>query len=352
MTAGEAVVGAVVLLLSAVPFLAGGAARTGCEAALEAQAQLAEERRRQLRGGSDDDPLQVDFEKVVKACFQQDVMPRLKAAEGDDNQIPAAFESLFSWGRGAQLMGFGDEDFAAEWNTAYASLTTAFKNGYGKALARCAKQPNAAAAERLTELYTGSALVADSDALFPNFRDDVEKCLRGPSYLVTLRQNTTWSKGGTMGEITYTAVLRPQPKDPEELEGTGSYSGFIVSSSNCNAQTGEWFQPHVRLPLRGKLEAEAMTGDRSDIGEAANGIQVILGTVDWPYKPMFADARDAVATGEDREAVAGMGTAVTEFIPLTDPVTTHRTSETRDGGICTGTITETTELRIERLGRR
>lgn len=360
MPAGWRALAAVSLLSAAVPGAVGATAAPGaaravvCSTRLAAvRASLSAERQAQLKGAADDGGPPMEFEPALRACFTDEVVPMLKAAEGDDEQIQPAFDAVTGWFREAQLLGFADDDFAEEWRLAYASLTTAFTNGYAKAKARCRTRADVDAAKKLRTLFAGSAIVpGGGEELFPTFQEDVAKCLRGLSYLITVEERTVAEKIGTTGELLYLAAVAPKPQDPDEMEGTGSYSGFVLSAPNCDGQTGKWHGAFHRLPLGGKLSASAQTVDMSMLEGPAAAFQLVLATLDWPYKPMFLDRRDAIATGEDREGVAGSGTFARLDLALTGPVTTHRSTDTSDGGFCAGTITTTTSIRIVQLGAR
>ena len=323
-----------------------------CDSQVSAmRARLSAERQAQLRGASDEDGPYLDFEPALRACFEHDVVPKLRAAEGDDALIPSAFDAAMGWFRAGQLLGFGEDAFAAEWRIVLGSLTTAFTNGYTKAKARCRTRADVAAAKKLRTLFVGSAMIpGGGEELFPTFQDDIAKCLRGVSYLITVNERSVAEKIGTVSEMRYVATVAPKPGDPEEMEGIGSYSGFAVSAPNCDGQTGKWHGKFHRLPAAGRLSAWAQTADMSVLGGPASAFQFVLTTLDWPYKPMFFNRRDAVATGEDREAVAGMGTFARMDIALTGRTTTHRSTETEHGGVCVGRTTSSTSIQIVRLG--
>lgn len=336
----------------AAPSAAHGAAPETCDALLQkVEASLSAERRRQLEGASDADGPATEFEPAIRACYRDRVVPALKRAEMDDAQIPAAFSALFGWGRDAQLRGFSEADFTAEWDAAYASLTKAFTSGYSRALARCKARPDPAAAKRLTELYAGSSpLPVSGDALFPEFRRDLATCRRATGYLITVVDRVVEEKLGTTKEMRYTATVTPSAADPAEYTGTGSYGGFVVATPNC--VDGKFVNAPIKLPVGGRLDATATAADMSMLGGSKNSFQFVLASLDWPYKPFFFSGRDAVATGEDREGVAGLGTTASPFFALTGPVTVTRESESTDGGRCLGKVTTTSEIRVERLGAR
>lgn len=325
-----------------------------CESRTAAvRAALSAERAAQLAGASDADGPAMEFEPALRDCFEHDVVPKLKAAENDDLKIQPAFEAATAWFRQAQLLGFGEDDFAAEWRTVYTHLTTAFTNGYAKAKARCRTTADVEAARKMRALFAGSAILpGGGEELFPTFEADIARCLRGVSYLITVNERTVAEKIGTIDETRYRATVAPKPGEPDEMEGTGSYSGYTISVPNCEAQTGKWLGEFHRLPAAGRVSAWAQIADLSLIGGSRNTFQVILSTLDWPYKPMFFSRRDAVATGEDREAVAGLGTIAHSNIALTGRTTSHASTESREGGSCAGTVTATTQVTIVRLGGR
>lgn len=348
------------IALSLIVALGGGAiagaagAPSGCDAlAQQLRNQMSAERQGQLAGASDDDGPVIEVERAVRACFRDRVVPRLELAKSDDTQIGPAFGAYLTWFREAQLLGFSDTAFEAETELVDRSLTIAFENGYAKARDRCRSRSDVAAAKKLRELFTGSAIVSVSgDALFPRFREDVARCMPRATYLITVRERSTESKGGVVGEMTYIATVTATRKDSTELVGAGSYSGFIISTPNCI--DGEWVGKRFRFAVSGKLDATAFRVDWSAIGGPKNGLQYILGTLDWPLKPLFAgDAGDAYAsTAEDKEIAAGMGTTGSDVFALTDPVTTLSKTDSKFGGECVGTVTETSEVRVERLGAR
>lgn len=323
-----------------------------CDSQVSAmRARLSAERQAQLQGASDEDGPYLDFEPALRACFEHDVVPKLRAAEGDDALIPRAFDTAMGWFRAGQLLGFGEDAFAAEWRIVFASLTTAFTNGYAKAKARCRTSADVAAAKKLRTLFVNSAVIpGGGEELFPTFREDIAKCLRGVSYLITVHERSVAEKIGTVSDFRYLATVAPKPEDPEELEGAGSYSALVVSTPNCDAQTGKWHGKLHRLPAAGKLSAWAQALDMSVLGGPANAFQFVLATLDWPYKPLFVSRRDAVATGEDREGVAGLGTFAQMDIALTGRSTTHRSTETKEGGVCMGKTTTSTNIEVVRLG--
>lgn len=337
---------------AAAPSAARADSRETCDALLQKiSASLSAERRRQLEGASDADGRATEFEPAIRACYRDHVIPALKRAEAEDAKIPAAFAALFGWGRDAQLRGFSEAAFTAEWDAAYASLTRAFTAGYARALARCKARPDAAAAKRLTELYAGSSpLPVSGDALFPDFRRDLATCRHPTGYLITVVDRMVEGKLGTTKVMRYAAAVTPTAADPSEYTGTGSYGGFIVATPNC--VDGKFVNPPIRLPVGGRVEATATTADMSMLGGSKNNFSFVLATRDWPYKPLFVGIRDAVATGEDREGVAGSGTTASLFFALTGPVTVKRESESSDGGRCIGKVTTTSEIRVERLGAR
>lgn len=333
------------------PGTASGAPAETCDALVNrVKASLNAERQRQLEGATDSDGPAMEFEPALRACYRDRVLPALKRAEADDARIPEAWQALTQWGRAAQLQGFSETHFDSEWRAADSSLTLAFKNGYTKAAARCAARSDVEAANRLVRLYTGSAVLrTPSDTLFPHFQKDVAKCRRS-GYFIQVVDRVHEGRLGLTKEIRYLATVTPSASDPTEFTGVGSYGGFVVSTPNC--VDGKFVSAPIRLRVGGTLEPTASIADMSAAGGAKSAFSFVLATRDWPFKPMFFSARDAVATGEDLEGVAGMGTTAGTFLTLTDPVTVINEKETTDGGQCIGTITTTSEIRIERLGGR
>ena len=293
----------------------------------------------------------------LRACFKTTVAPALARGETSEAALEAAFDAYFSWNREAQLGGFSDTAFPDEHARATASLERGLKRAYAVRQDECRRMPHPAAAARLLVLFRTSQLIGWIDVpMFPSFGDDFAACMKGGTYRITIRSTTASELMGPSEDLTYVAVLHPDPADPDELIGIGVYSGYVVSSPNATPKgPGQPCVLHgtrIQFPLRGKVEASGSFIDLSPLG-GPNGMTYILATTDWPLMPLFADPKDAYArTEEDKEGVKGTGTvARIEPLPLKGPVTDMKDVQTSDGGECAGTVTETETVRIERLGR-
>lgn len=294
-------------------------------------------------------------EARLRSCFETQVWPALRRGETSEPALAAAADAFLGWLREVQLTGASDQDFAAEHERGRRSLTIGLRNAYSSALAQCRRAPGPVAAARLAGWAHRSYLFgwSEDDPLFPTFDEDFRQCQSGKVFRITVRSSQRSERLGTLSDITYRAIISG---GDDELTGTGTYAGFVVSMPNAtpDGTSGRCTLQGTprRFSIGGQLDASGSMLDLSALG-GSSGLTYILATTDWPLKPIFLSPDDAFArTAEEREGVKGSGTvARLNPLPLTGTVTEATQTETSDGGVCAGTITDTETIRVQRGAR-
>lgn len=316
-------------------------------AALDAvRTQLASRREALIRGAKEEDLPDVDLETPLRACFRNEVHPNLVRAEADEKIVFASISDYLRWRRAVEIWDIG-EKFKSESAQATQSMEKGLVHAYGVARDKCIARKDAAQIPVMLEIAHFAALFGYEN-LFPSLDEDIERCHKGPGYLMTLRWRTSSEKRGVGSDFTYRAVLRPDPKSEDgELIGKGVYGGFIVANyANCTTfknATGD------RFTVSGKLKASGMVFDGTLLGQGKHSFTYALETTDWPIKPLYGDNPFA-ETPEEREAIAGAGSMVSfKPISLTVPVTTTQEKTTSEGSKCAGAVTTTKDIVIRQL---
>jgi len=321
----------------------------GCDALDTVRAQFAVQRQALLNGTPEEALPKVDIVTPLRACFRDEVYPGLRRAETNDQVVFAAIYDYFAWRRTVEIMGVGKE-LAAESEQADASAEKGLVHRYGVARDKCRARPDPAQVDVMLDVARFAQLIG-REHLFTMLQEDIQACTKATAYLITVRQRVTSAKRGEVSNFTYRAMLKSDPASGAgELAGTGRYAGAITTYKvNCRAYKND---PGERFTLSGTLEASGSPIDGTFFGKAKDSLTYILATTDWPLKMIFGDSPFA-ETAEERDGLKGLGT-LSGFapLPLTEPVSTLKETATTEGDDCSGAVTTTSDLSVQRLRAR
>lgn len=300
--------------------------------------------------GADESTLEgPDVVTPLRTCFRTQVMPQLTRAESDEKLIDRAAHDFTIWGRQAALLGI-EEQFAAEFDQAHESIQRGLTHAYGVARDKCVRRndlsqiPEMLRLLRWAELW-GIPVSADIDA-------DIAACFRGDGYFVQVRQRSVSEKRGVGSSFTYNAVLRRAPGGDGDLAGDGTWSGFIVAhDANCSDGARDRGQ---RFEVAGNLETSGNTVDMAAPGAKPDlHLLYVLGTVDWPLKPVWGGDGPFATTADEKDAIKGLGSTMSPRpIRLTGAETTQSSRKVSEGSKCSGQLTVTTDVQIVQLRGR
>lgn len=284
----------------------------------------------------------------LRTCFVSQVMPQLTRAETDEKVLSQAATDLFRWGRQAALFDLLD-DVEPEWQRGTASLERGVEHAYRVAHDRCVRLRDSNQVPIMLDLVRWAQLLGME--IGETLGDDIEACLGGFRYMVEMSLESESTRRGPGSSYRYTAFLAPDPEDPDALIGTGVYTGWLVAhDANCADPSRD--EPQ-RFTVWGKLESSGGIIDMAAPGAKPDPhMMFVLGTTDWPLKPIWGGDGPFARTAEEREGVKGLGTATSgRPVKLIGDVTTWSNTATQDGDKCSGTRTSRTSIRITRLER-
>jgi hypothetical protein len=158
----------------------------------------------------------------------------------------------------------------------------------------------------------------------------------GPSFAIRIHRKSVSEKLGTVSDVSYNANLTPN--EDGELNGSGTYSGTIVTwQSACPGDPKK--KTH---PVSGSLKAN---GNVVSFGSKSL-LMYMLETTDWP---LIADGPPA-ETAEEREEFKTTGSVGNPLgLTLQGPITTHVNKS--KGSLletdCTGGFENTVETTVE-----
>lgn len=292
----------------------------------------------------------------LHACFERRILPALRRAERDATVLEPAIQAFFGWGRQWQLLGYESSVFASEWDAGMTSLDIAFRNAYQRARERCRRTPGRGPAGELLRIVRQLALLGWSEEeLFPSFPQDLAACTKEVVYRVRVRIVRASAKQGVGRDITYTGFLRPKASgEPGELEGSASYSGFIVARARDYWEPGKQAcvspVPPQRITVRGHAEASGMVDLTAPAQGSNSTITYQFETTDWPLKLFESDGTLYARTPQEIEDARALGSWLrVKPVPLAGPVTALTDTRTQPGDRCSGEVTETEEVRIEHM---
>jgi hypothetical protein len=173
-------------------------------------------------------------------------------------------------------------------------------------------------------------------------------------YRITHHYRSEFANKGLVADVVYTAELRPDPDNPDELKGTGRYKGKLIERKVSIPECGE--PPKERL-IAGNIEASGNVTEMPDLRGAlglpskdkstsllsgGKVMNYMLATTDWPAP--------AGASAEDADAVKGAGTVSQLALKLTGKVTKrHDAAPGIHGGDCLGANTVTQDITVEQI---
>lgn len=157
------------------------------------------------------------------------------------------------------------------------------------------------------------------------------------AYQIQLHRHSKSEKLGTVSDVTYEALLKPGSDG--ELEGTGTYTGKVVTwLAACPGNP----EPKTH-PVSGKLTATASVGDLL----SKKVMTFMLTTTDWP---LVADGPPA-ETAEEKEEAKTTGSVGNFALELKGRATSH--VDTTTGSLletpCTGGFQNIVETTVEEL---
>lgn len=294
-------------------------------------------------------------EAQVRATFKDKVLPALRRAETDAAALDGAMSSYLGWMREAQLHGYEDDAFPAEQQAGMASLTIGLKNAYAKAKQRC---PGVKPTRELFRLARMSLLLgwSEEDMLFPTFDQDVQACTPETIYRVSVRIKRSEAKRGVGRDVKYVAFLAPNTSgEPGELEGEGTYTGFIVARAHEYWEAAKQSCVSPRKPeradVRGKIDATGSIVDWSAMGGGKEAMTYAFESKDWPLKIMEDENGIYARTAQEKEDASGLGSWLrNKPVSLTKATTSLTDTRNEPGDKCSGQVTETEEIEIQRIG--
>ena len=173
-------------------------------------------------------------------------------------------------------------------------------------------------------------------------------------YRITHHYRSEFANKGLVADVMYTAELRTDPDNPDELKGTGRYEGKLIDRK---VSIPECSEPPKERMVAGNIEASGNVTEMPDLKSAlglpsknkstdllsgGKVMNYMLATTNWPPP--------AGVSAEDAEAAKGGGTVSQLALKLTGKVTKkHDVAAGIHGGDCLGANTVTQDITVEQI---